>query len=743
MRLEKNLYKISEHFKDYCAFSIPASKKSNIISKGRPAGGLAIIYEKRLEQFVTEIIVPGSNRVQAIHFKQNESVFVLINVYFPTDPQNNNFCDSELLNAIQDIHFIFNLYDESTNFILMGDFNCQLSRNNRFVQIVKNFMEGLNLVTLWDKFPCDFTYIHHVPTNEGRYPTSTIDHIMVQENFVDKCLEACVLHLGENLSSHEIIFLKLQVDFEPLIQQNFITKNSHAPKWDKATDDQIHSLRVTLCENLNNLIVPVNALHCRDIHCTNDNHKTDIDSYGISLLDAIESAVEKHIPHTSSFYKSTPGWNSYITPIKEHLNFWFNVWVSAGRPQNTVLHNIYRNIRHQYHYAIRKLRNYKREIQNNNLVMAATNGQINDILKDLKRQRKPASNLSSNIDGNTNPQIISNHFGSLYKDIYNHHDDQADVQDISEEINHSLCDEDLDVFYQITPQLIQKLIKKLKLDKNDEHYNFKTNAFQVSSYLISKPLCQLIKSYLVHGHFTNSFLFSSLVPIVKDNRKRKSDSGNYRLIALSSILLKLIDLLILELFHDELKVSNLQFGYQSNSSTILCSWTKRECINYYSNRGSSVYVCLLDLTKAFDNIRLGKLFTKLRDRLPPLFVRFIMYTYLMQQCYVRWGEFKSPSFSVSNGVRQGAVASPIFFNLYMDNLFTRIKESGLGCKIGNHDFGLLGYADDLSLLSATREGIQSMVNIVRQYCDEHGIKISIINQCGSKEIKNKMFALQL
>ena len=166
----------------------------------------------------------------------------------------------------------------------MGDFNCQLSRNNRFVQIVKNFMEGLNLVTLWDKFPCDFTYIHHVPTNEGRYPTSTIDHIMVQENFVDKCLEACVLHLGENLSSHEIIFLKIQVDFEPLIQQNFITKNSHAPKWDKATDDQIHSLRVTLCENLNNLIVPVNALHCRDIHCTNDNHKTDIDSFHCWML---------------------------------------------------------------------------------------------------------------------------------------------------------------------------------------------------------------------------------------------------------------------------------------------------------------------------------------------------------------------------------------------------------------------------------------------------------------------------
>ena len=176
-----------------------------------------------------------------------------------------------------------------------------------------------------------------------------------------------------------------------------------------------------------------------------------------------------------------------------------------------MLHNTYRNIWHQYHYAKRKLRNHRREIRNDNLVKAATNGQINDILKDLKHQRKPASNLSSRVDGKTDPQIISNHFGSLYKDIYNHHDDQADILDISDEINQTLSGEDLSHISCITPQLLEKLITKLKLDKNDEHYNFKTNAFKISSYLISKPLCQLIKSYLIHRYFTNSFLFSSLV----------------------------------------------------------------------------------------------------------------------------------------------------------------------------------------------------------------------------------------
>ena len=131
------------------------------------------------------------------------------------------------------------------------------------------------------------------------------------------------------------------------------------------------------------------------------------------------------------------------------------------------------------------------------------------------------------------------------------------------------------------------------------------------------------------------------MPIIKNNRKSKKDSGNYRLIAVSSLLLKLVDLIIIELFGDAFKVSNLQFGYQSNSSTILCSWTLRECINYFRNRGSPVYLCMLDLTKAFDMVRLDKLFTKLSNKLPAMFVRLILYIYVNQQCYVRWGSITS------------------------------------------------------------------------------------------------------
>ena len=190
------------------------------------------------------------------------------------------------------------------------------------------------------------------------------------------------------------------------------------------------------------------------------------------------------------------------------------------------------------------------------------------------------------------------------------------------------------------------------------------------------------------------------------------------------MILKVFDRVFLDLFAPQLCVSSLQFGYQKGSSTTLATWTLTEAINYYVNRGSPVYLCLLDLTKAFDHVKLDKMFEKLSEKIPACFVRFFIHTYKYQQCYINWNNVRSSTFNTSNGVRQGAVASPIFFNIYLDELFTILKDSNIGCYIDNLYYGILGYADDLSLICPTREGLQQMINIVKNYCDIHGITIS-------------------
>ena len=58
----------------------------------------------------------------------------------------------------------------------------------------------------------------------------------------------------------------------------------------------------------------------------------------------------------------------------------------------------------------------------------------------------------------------------------------------------------------------------------------------------------------------------------------------------------------------------------------------------------------------------------------------------------------SSQFSVSNGVKQGGVMSPVLFTVYLDNLLKNLRQRNIGCKIGTTYLGVFGYADDYNII---------------------------------------------
>ena len=47
-------------------------------------------------------------------------------------------------------------------------------------------------------------------------------------------------------------------------------------------------------------------------------------------------------------------------------------------------------------------------------------------------------------------------------------------------------------------------------------------------------------------------------------------------------------------------------------------------------------------------------------------------------------------FKVSNGVRQGAISSPLLFSVYIDGLIVLLRRSGIGCRLDKLYYGVLG-----------------------------------------------------
>ena len=82
--------------------------------------------------------------------------------------------------------------------------------------------------------------------------------------------------------------------------------------------------------------------------------------------------------------------------------------------------------------------------------------------------------------------------------------------------------------------------------------------------------------------------------------------------------------------------------------------------------GSNVYSCFMDMRKASDMVKHSILFKKLMDRkLSPIFMRLMLVMYISQKANVRWGTSYSTSFSITNGVKQGAVLLAVLFCVYI------------------------------------------------------------------------------
>ena len=102
-------------------------------------------------------------------------------------------------------------------------------------------------------------------------------------------LDAQVIHLGDNLSNHEPIFISLKIDSLPVhISENKVedNKTKKRPLWSKASAENIANYRNELKTNLDKFI----GLICNDVNCNDPKHLINID---INVYSFMSECIDK------------------------------------------------------------------------------------------------------------------------------------------------------------------------------------------------------------------------------------------------------------------------------------------------------------------------------------------------------------------------------------------------------------------------------------------------------------------
>ena len=76
---------------------------------------------------------------------------------------------------------------------------------------------------------------------------------------------------------------------------------------------------------------------------------------------------------------------------------------------------------------------------------------------------------------------------------------------------------------------------------------------------------------IYHGFCHASFICANIFPVPRGSKVNLSDSDKYRSIAISTLLGKILDHIIIVKQSDALTTSQHQYGFKANSSTVLYS----------------------------------------------------------------------------------------------------------------------------------------------------------------------------
>ena len=164
------------------------------------------------------------------------------------------------------------------------------------------------------------------------------------------------------------------------------------------------------------------------------------------------------------------------------------------------------------------------------------------------------------------------------------------------------------------------------------------------------------------------FRDADIVPIFKRKGKR-TDCTNYRGIALLSIAGKILaDIIVRRLTKSMIDniLPESQCGFRANRGTADMVFTLRQIQEKCREQQRPLYICFVDLTKAFDSVSRQTLWDVLRIfGCPEKLVHMIRLFHDDMLARIKINGQLSDPFPVINGVKQGCKMAPIMFAIFL------------------------------------------------------------------------------
>ena len=470
-------------------------------------------------------------------------------------------------------------------------------------------------------------------------------------------------------------------------------------------------------------------------HCNNIKEcRERIETRHKVLVDNIVVVSESVLPKTCFRRYLKPYWNANLKQLHAVMREKRRHWIADGRPRGQQFQSyiMYKSAKRMFRAQHRLCaEQYLNEV-NAEIDQAAEMNSSFFWRKVNSRRKQSHSNAGSEIRFGDNvcrdPEQIASEWGGYFRKLYEESESpdfdsdfkssiDSQVHDITSEFPSSCIDDSTGITFDD----VCTAVKSLKTKKACGPDAISNEHLINGGIELWKQLSLLFTDMYNMGYVPANLKKGIIITLHKGGRKSKSDPNNYRAITLSSCILKLFERILLQRAEAALNVpiSPLQGGFRAGLGCNMSSLMLRECISFTKENHSKLFVCFLDVQKAFDCVWHNGLFVKLYNMgIRSNLLRVIIDLHKDMKSAVFYKGYHSPWFSVMQGTRQGGVLSPFLYLCFNNDLINELVASKFGFKLNTRVTCAPTVADDMLLMALSKLGLDALMRI----CFSNGCK---------------------
>jgi hypothetical protein len=239
--------------------------------------------------------------------------------------------------------------------------------------------------------------------------------------------------------------------------------------------------------------------------------------------------------------------------------------------------------------------------------------------------------------------------------------------------------------------------------------------------ILAPYLCTLFNYVFDAGIFPETWSEGYITPLLKKGSIHVAD--NYRGITLLSCLGKLFTKVLNSRLttwaEDYFVYVEAQAGFRAGMCTTDNIFVLHAVITHLINNGKKLYCAFVDYTKAFDYVVRDNLWYKLiKLGVRGKILDTMRSMYVSAKSAVKINGQVSDSFFCRTGDLQGESVSPFLFSLFVNDLEQEFYLKGInGIDIDMFKMFILLYADDIAVLSESKEDLQMGLNVMHDYAN--------------------------